>query len=43
MGKQTAVVVTHYDKENPIQALDVIQKDIPTPKEGKRTLAEFVE
>ena len=34
MGKQTAVVVRQYNKDNPAEALDVIQKDIPQPKEG---------
>lgn len=34
MGKQTAVVVRQYNKDNPAEALDVIQKDIPEPEAG---------
>lgn len=34
MGKQTAVVVRHYNKENPVDALDVVDKNIPEPKSG---------
>ena len=34
MTKQIAVVVRQYNKENPTEALDVVKKDIPEPKEG---------
>lgn len=34
MGKQTAVVVRQYNKDNPAEALDLIHKDIPQPKAG---------
>ncbi|EIE25506.1 NAD(P)-binding protein [Coccomyxa subellipsoidea C-169] len=34
MGKQTAVVVRQYNKDNPPEALDVVTKDIPEPKAG---------
>ena len=32
--KQKAVVVTHFDKDYPENAVEVVEKPVPTPKPG---------
>ena len=34
MGKEKAVVVRQFNKDNPAEALDVVKRDVPEPKAG---------